>query len=51
MKDKNFQLSIKDKSTRKRITIDGKRVWCYVLKDECKNLYKQTIINELSDDE
>ena len=42
MKDKNFQLSIKDKCERKRITINRKRVWCYVLKEECKNLYKQS---------
>ena len=42
MKDKNFQLTIKDKCDRKRITVEGKRVWHYILKDECKGLYKQT---------
>ena len=48
MKDKNFQLSIKDKCDRKQKRVDGKRVWYYFLKDECKGLYKQT---EFIDDE
>ena len=46
MKDKNFQLSIKDKCDRKQKRIDGKRVWCYFLKDECKGLYHQTEYND-----
>ena len=46
MKDKNFQLIIKDKCDRKRITIDGKRKWHYIIKDECKGLYKQTEFND-----
>ena len=49
MKDKNFQLQIKDKCNRKRITIHGKRVWCYILKDECKQIYKQ-ILHEIDED-
>ncbi len=48
MKDKNFQLSLKDKCDRKQKRVDGKRVWYYFLKDECKGLYKQT---EFIDDE
>ena len=53
MKDKNFQLSIKDKCDRTQKRIDGKRVWCYFLKDECKGWYHQTEYNdeEFSDDE
>ena len=46
MKDKNFQLSIKDKCDRKQKRVDGKRVWYYFLKDECKGLYHQTEIFE-----
>ena len=49
MKDKNFQLQIKDKCNRKRITIHGKRVWCYILKDECKQIFKQ-ILHEIDED-
>ena len=41
MRDKNFQLQIKDKCNRPRLTIDSKRVWCYVLKDEYKQMYSQ----------
>ena len=44
MKDKNFQLQIKDKCNRKQITIDRKRVWCYVLKEECKSIDLQKIV-------
>lgn len=45
LKDKTFQMQIKDKCDKKRITRDGKREWFYVLKDECKTVYKQTIEN------
>ena len=51
MKDKNFQLSIKDKCDRKQRRVDGKRVWFYVLKDECKALYSQTETDADDDDE
>lgn len=56
MKDKNFQLSLKDKCDRKQKRVNGKRVWYYFLKDECKSLYKQTEFiddecQELSEDE
>ena len=43
MKDKTFQLQIKDKCNRKQRRVDGKREWFYVLKDECKGIYKQTV--------
>ena len=49
MKDKNFQLQIKDKCNRKRIAIHGKLVWCYILKDECKQIFKQ-ILHEIDED-
>ena len=43
LKDRAFQLQIKDKCDKTRITRDGKREWFYLLKDECKTIYKQTI--------
>ena len=43
MKDKTFQLQIKDKCDRKQKRDGNTRVWYYVLKDEYKNLYKQTL--------
>ena len=42
MKDKNFQLSIKDKCDRKKKGPKGSQKWCYILKEECKSLYRQT---------
>lgn len=42
MKERTFQLQIKDKCDRKQKQIDCVRKWCYVLKDECKTIYKQT---------
>lgn len=42
MKDKNFQLSIKDKCERRKKGPKGAQKWCYILKDECKGLYHQT---------
>ncbi|KAI5510116.1 hypothetical protein TVAGG3_0713870 [Trichomonas vaginalis G3] len=49
MKDKNFQMSIKDKCDRKQRRIDGKQTWCYVLKEEMKGLYKQVEPNDNED--
>lgn len=46
MRDKSFQLQIKDKCNRQRLTIDSRRVWCYVLKDEYKQIYSQITIDE-----
>ena len=48
MRDRAFQLQLKDKCERKRRREDAKLVWYYVLKDECKGIYQQT---ELNDDE
>lgn len=44
MKDRNFQLQIKDKCERKQKRVNGVRTWYYVLKDDCKSLYKQTTV-------
>lgn len=46
MKDRTFQLQMKDKCDRKRKRIDGRLEWIYVLKDECKKIYSQTINEE-----
>ena len=43
MKDKHFQLQIKERCERTRKSIDGKQIWHYVLKEGCKSIYKQTI--------
>ena len=49
MKERSFQLQIKDRCERKRLTVDGKRIWHYILKDECKAIYHQTVYD--NDDE
>ncbi|KAI5540832.1 hypothetical protein TVAGG3_0043110 [Trichomonas vaginalis G3] len=49
MKDKNFQMSIKDKCDKKQRRIDGKQTWYYVLKEEMKGLYKQVEPNDNED--
>ena len=41
MKDKLFQLQIKDKCNRKQKRVGTKREYYYVLKDECIDLYHQ----------
>lgn len=52
MKERAFQLQLKDKCERKRKRVDGKLVWYYVLKEECKTIYHQTIfINDDDNDE
>ena len=45
MKDKQFQMQIKERCERRQI----KRKWHYILKEGCKSLYKQTE-NEFDDD-
>jgi len=50
MSKRNFELQIKQRCIVKQITVDGARPRHYILKDECKNLYKQTI-NEIDEDE
>ena len=42
MKDKIFQLQIKDKCYRKQKRMPVRREWYYVLKEECYDLYHQT---------
>ena len=42
MKKRTFQLQLKDKCERKQRRIDGQRVWFYILKQECKDIYHQT---------
>ena len=46
MKDKAFQLQIKEKCDRRQI----KRKWCYILKEGCKSIYNQTV-NEYEDED
>ena len=43
MKDKLFQLQIKDKCHRKQMRLPIRRDWFYVLKEECIDLYHQTL--------
>ena len=43
MKQRAFQLQLKDKCERKRKRIDGQLHWIYILKEECKNIYSQTV--------
>ena len=45
MRDRAFQLQLKDKCERKRKRVDAKLVWYYVLKDECKGVYQQTSLD------
>ena len=48
MKDKTFQLQIKDKCDHKQLRRNGMRKWYYILKEEYRSIYKQ---NVLEDDE
>jgi hypothetical protein len=50
MKEKNFQLSIKDKCDRKQIRVNGQRVWHYVLKPEMPAIYSQTVVDQFYDE-
>jgi hypothetical protein len=43
MKDKAFQLQIKERCDRVKIQKEGVRKWYYKLKEGCKSIYKQTI--------
>lgn len=44
MKDKNFQLQIKDKCDLKKKSFEGKRKLYYVLKQENENIYSKYVI-------
>lgn len=46
MKDKAFQLQIKDKCERKKKGARGNQQWYYVLKEECRSIYHQTVNEE-----
>ena len=46
MKDRAFQLQMKDKCIRKQKQYNGSRQWFYILKDECKKVYKQTVCDD-----
>ena len=50
MKDKNFQLQIKEKCERKKKGPKGNQKWYYILKDECKSLYHQTVYEEYEEE-
>ena len=50
MKDKTFQLQIKGVCHHKKIQRDKVRKWCYILKDEAKPLYHQTVYSEEEED-
>ena len=41
MKERAFQLQLKDKCERKRRRINGDLTWYYILKDDCRALYYQ----------
>ena len=43
MKQRTFQLQLKDKCERKRKRINGQLTWYYILKQECKAIYSQTL--------
>ena len=51
MKDRAFQLQIKDKCVRNKRGPKGQRQWYYILKDECKSVYHQTVYEDNDDNE
>ena len=42
LKDKSFQLRIKDKCDKKQKSINSKRIWCYYLKSALISKYSQS---------
>ena len=46
MKDKTFQLQIKDKCERKQLRRNGMKKWYYILKEEYRSIYKQNTLEE-----
>ena len=46
LKDKAFQLQIKGVCDRKQRRVEGKREWFYIMKEEAKPLYHQTVYSE-----
>ena len=49
MKERSFQLQLKDRCEHKRLREKKKRDYYYILKDECKAIYHQTVYD--NDDE
>ena len=45
MKDRSFQLQLKDKCERRQIRVDGERVWYYFIKEDAKKVYNQTVFD------
>ena len=50
MKERTFQLQLKDKCDHKKIQKDGVRKWHYILKQECRSVYSQTEDDPIDDD-
>ena len=50
MKERTFQLQLKDKCDHKKIQKDGVRKWHYILKQECRGIYSQTEDDPIDDD-
>ena len=46
MKDRTFQLQIKGICDHKRRKVNGKLGWYYIMKEEAKPLYHQTVYSE-----
>ena len=42
VREKTFAIQLKDRCRRERKQIEGSRKWYYILKDECKSIYKPT---------
>ena len=41
LKERTFNVQLNDRCETKRISVDGRRSWIYVLKDDMKLIYKQ----------
>ena len=50
MKERAFQLQIKDKCDRKQKQVECVRKWFYILKEECKSIYKQAKVTCMEDE-
>ena len=51
IKERTFTLYLKDKCIRKQLRRDGKKPYYYFLRDECKEIYQQTINDEENNEE
>ena len=50
MKERTFQLQLKDKCDYKKIQKNGVRKGYYILKQECRGIYSQTEDDPIDDD-